>query len=432
MESDFQVLVNKYNLSFSFFNFSLYHDLIDDIVSYLDTQIINDELIKTSGLYCNFIGTYYMSELKDLKKSKYYYLKSIELGTKAYYNLGLLYFMKNNYKKMKINYLCAIENKCVQSMINLADYYKTKKKYDKMEKYYLMAIELNNVISMYNLGIFYDLQGNKKKMKLYLNMAIKLNDIQSIIYMAFYYAETKPKKTKKYFLMGIELKDSNSMSNMGAHYIGKNKPKKMIKYFNMAIEYKNTTAMINMALYYKNKSEFKKMKYYFYMAAELKDILAYIELAMYYYKKNKFTKTDNYCSLAIDINYIKALYDIIILYMNDIKNYDKMKYYIDLLIEKNNNSYIFDECLQNVISYCKENKILLTYAYQLCIKFKHDDPELAKQAHIIMQSETAPFDECSICYEEHRLVDFDCGKHKFCISCTDKINLCAYCRVAKK
>lgn len=74
-----------------------------------------------------------------------------------YFIFGLYYeYVRKDYSMMKENYILAIQNKSANAMHNLGHYYHyIEKDYENMKNYYLMAMENNYNHSMFEMGKYY-------------------------------------------------------------------------------------------------------------------------------------------------------------------------------------------------------------------------------------------------------------------------------------
>lgn len=110
----------------------------------------------------------------DTENSFSYLKKAVLINKKnpsLYYNLGVLYFNKENYKTALLFFQQAIKlnNDFSQAHYNLANCYFQISDYKNSIKFYKKAINLNPKFSdaYYNIYVVYDLLGKKKEAKFY-------------------------------------------------------------------------------------------------------------------------------------------------------------------------------------------------------------------------------------------------------------------------
>jgi hypothetical protein len=209
------LLKDKYQLNNIFYKYLLKIDtkklieLINDIESFLKTNIIDTKLANINQYYSLFIGLYYqfIPKPKNCYFIHKYYDTSFKLGNiNAMVYLGRHYFYELKDDSMIKCYLIAIEKGNTTAMRLLGLYYeKAVKDYDLMLKYYLMAIDKGKTSAMHCLASYYRFTDkNYELMKKYYLMAIDKGHANSVCALAVFYIifEKNYFLGKKYCLLG--------------------------------------------------------------------------------------------------------------------------------------------------------------------------------------------------------------------------------------
>lgn len=213
---------------------------------------------------------------RDIEKKETKMLKCLQIGLNrnyhfAIFNLGLYYFKKNDYIKMKKYFLLSIEHQNFDAYYYLGYYY-AEINYDEilMKKYYKLSTEFTgNINSSYNLGIFYQ---NQKKFD----------------------------KMEKYFEISVKNGNGNAMMKLGLYYQSEKNYEKMKNYYCMAILNKYYEGALKMGLYHKYIDiDVKQMLFYFNIAKQQDIDEALFELGDYYDKINSVEIANKYYSKAV-------------------------------------------------------------------------------------------------------------------------------------
>ena len=331
---------------------------------------------KSSGLELNYIGLYYAKVKQDYQKMKMYYLMAIERGdSNAMNNLGL-YYEFTEVELMKQYYLMAIELGNSNAMNNLGHYYEnTEVDSELMMRYYLMAIERGNSAAMVNLGRYYEnTEVDSELMMRYYLMAIERGNSLGMNNLGHYYHHTEvdPELMKRYYLMAIERGDSIAMNNLGYYYQYTEVNSELMKrYYLMAIEKGDSIAMFNLGNYYQfTEVDTELMKRYYLMAIERDSPDAMQQLGFYYRNIPELMMQYYFMALKIPIekyyfkfsqkfilqdlrkhyNKINRNYNIILAYL--VKNYEE---WVHCWKYSDKDIVFTDELIEHLINVDKEH-----------------------------------------------------------------------------
>jgi hypothetical protein len=220
---------------------------------------------------------------------------------------------------------------------------------------------------------------------------------------------------------------------------------KMKYYFVKSMElsnFKSPGAMYNLGLYYELNKEYNDMKKYYLLVLNIEllsinNIVNNCQKRLFNYCKN--IETNNNSKISCYIILARSGYEIeyitneLINYCfynninNEIKDYFINKKYILIISDLRKKN---DMNIKKLINYFETNKKNILFGYELCVRFNIDNHFIKKQFLIISKKlESAIEDECPICFEYNKLIQYDCsGKHFFCIDCIYQLHNCAICR----
>ncbi|MEI7473607.1 MAG: tetratricopeptide repeat protein [bacterium] len=148
-----------------FYDNSNYQRALDYFMSLNDKNLTDDVLLLISNCF---------DSLGDEENAVAYLKKAVMINNKnpnLYYNLGVLYFNKDNYRLALLFFKQAvsINNKFSQADYNLANCYFNLNDYKNATKYYKKTIlnDPKNLDAYYNISVSYGLIGKKKESKQY-------------------------------------------------------------------------------------------------------------------------------------------------------------------------------------------------------------------------------------------------------------------------
>jgi hypothetical protein len=257
-------------------------------------------------------------------------------------------------------------------------------------------------------------------------------DSDYLTYLAWYYGAVKSNfiLQRKYYKKAIKRGNVHAMYNLASNYNVSQKYNKKIKYLKMAIELNDSESMNCLGYHYLYiDNDVGLAKKYFNMAIKNNYFNGYLELAYYYYE-NKF-------------NYKKCKQNIM-LFLDSHEN-EKQIYLHKFHMKKRDTalitllSIIFkyekEDNLDFLIPYCQKFLKLNNYNTSeaiLNIEIYNSKMNLRKQ-FITNKEKYAIIGDCVVCYENKKLILFDCIGHYICHKCYDHPFLlkCPFCLIAK-
>jgi len=257
-------------------------------------------------------------------------------------------------------------------------------------------------------------------------------DSDYLTYLAWYYGVVKCNfiLQRKYYKKAIKRGNVHAMYNLASNYNVSQKYTKKIKYLKMAIKLNDSESMNCLGYHYLYiDNDVGLAKKYFNMAIKNNYFNGYLELAYYYYE-NKF-------------NYEKCKQNIM-LFLDSYEN-EKQIYSSKYLMKKRDTalitllSIIFkyekEDNMDFLIPYC--NKFLKLNNFNtsealLNIEAYNSKMNLRKQ-FITNKEKYAIIGDCVVCYENKKLLLFDCIGHHICYECYYHPSLlkCPFCLIAK-
>jgi TPR repeat protein len=298
LKQKYLIAINKQNV-FAMHNFALYYDIvennIDEMIKYylIAIQHLDVRSMRQLALSCqqrnindNMVEKYNLMAINyynNLAIQRHLTHREIRQLHSACQNVAVFYYKITSYDKMKKYLSVAIKNNIMypgkfqkdsmQSAAHLATYYRdVEQNYDEMKKNYLIAIENGDIESMMDLATYYYENKKYDEAIKYYNMGVKNDNDIAAHNLAICHTQIKNyDEAKKYFIVSIDnYEHAESMHGMAMHYknVEQNYPK-MIKYFLMAIEKDHVESMCNLAIYYCNIAhDINNGKKYFMMAAK--------------------------------------------------------------------------------------------------------------------------------------------------------------------
>lgn len=259
-------------------------------------------------------------------------------------------------------------------------------------------------------------------------------DSDYLTYLAWYYGAVKSNfiLQHKYYKKAIKRGNVHAMYNLASNYNVSQKYGKKIKYLKMAIEKNDYESMNCLGYHYLYiDNDVGLAKKYFNMAIKNNYFNGYLELAYYYYE-NKF-------------NYEKCKQNIM-LFLDSYEN-EKQMYLHKFHMKKRDTalitllSIIFkyekEDNLDFLIPYCQKFLKLNNYNTSeaiLNIEIYNSKMNLRRQ-FMINKERYSIIGDCTICYENKKLILFDCmgDNHNICHQCYDnpKILKCPFCLIEK-
>jgi TPR repeat protein len=239
-----------------------------------------------------------------------------------------------------------IKHNDVNAMCDLAEYYRDKHDYTNMKKYYLMAIKHNNTMAMRELASHYGyVENNFDELQKYYELAIKHNDVEAMYEFAEYCCEN------------INDEEENALSE---------------KYYLMAIEHNHVEAMYKLAECYRNREQHEKSIKYYLLAIEHKYVEAMFELG-YFYEciQPNYEQAKKYYKLGTEHNNVNSMFCLGRIYQKE-KNYDMMKKYYEMTIDKHYNSDICDHCDWEAQIELAKYYETIEYDYKKALKYYYD------------------------------------------------------------
>ena len=376
---------------------------------------------------------------------KYYELASIKGNTIAICKLGYYYYNNKKYTTMMEYYKKAIELKYYYAYVLIGDYYYINNNINTMIKYYKLAIDNNIVIAMTKLAQYYISIKKVKLMEKYMTMAIDHGDVISMNEMASFYRYYKKDYVlmKKYYDMAIEKGDTNAMINLADYYAKiKNDHINMEKYYIMAIKHNNYNAYVYLGDYYNNKNNQVMIKCY-ELSINYGIYTTIPKLINYYYTQSNYDKVFYYIEMMITNKiYSQFNKEAMIKYHDSISdNQEKLFAFYQLINTINKNHQIngdteeIDEDIE--MDYIFENE---DNSEEENSSDEEEDDEIIKDGlvnininsninsninnHIIN-------DDCPICLEEKTLYATRCGRHYVCIGCQIHL-VCKSCPICRQ
>ncbi len=287
--------------------------------------------------------------------------------------------------------------------------------YELAEKYYLKAIEMGNESAIYNLGRLYKILKRYDKMEEYYN---KILDKETAYELGKYYSKTSLEKSLKYYTIAAEKGNNNACQKLGMFYFQSKQYDLMDKYYMLSFECGD------------------------------KDVL-YQLISNYMHIKNN-EKLLKYLKLSLNNNDYKSLISSI-LYFNNINKYEpELESYILTFIKNNTNDYGLKEIVTYLIKYKKlfdvfsfdnneENKSIIkkiikyvkyTDAVTLCEKYDIKMNTLIGQ-FMKNKYNFSKQDDCTICFDNTKLIPFDCFGHYYCEKCYCNMDKCPTCFIPR-
>lgn len=287
----------------------------ESLIKIFELFVRDVETEPTTPVELLYFGIYHKRITENFEKMKVYLLKALEQGeTLAATNLGYYYKVEGNDTEQAVKYLLmAIEKGCVFAMTSLAMFYKNHNDKTQMKEYFLRAITLGSINAINSLANYYhDLAQTQKKQKYFEKAealwlkAIEMdsnktalgvyhgNISKSMGFLADYYETIKRyDDMEKYYLLSINRGNTISMNNLGFYYETKSPPDydKARELYLMGIEKGCSDCMVNLGNYYLTvEKNFKQAKFYLKMAIVKKSENAIRILAKHYESSGKQIK----------------------------------------------------------------------------------------------------------------------------------------------
>ncbi|MFH2144200.1 MAG: tetratricopeptide repeat protein [Bacteroidota bacterium] len=299
-------------------------DQPEKAVSYLYEAIKKDS---TNYFPYYKLGDIFLNtKIKNIKKAKYYFLKSKKLqafqDANIYFGLGAVYHEEKDYKKAETYYLKALE----LNSGNLSIYKKTIELYgdlNKMEKvkFYLdkaYSLDSTDIHIINNLGIFYGAYVNTKYYNIdksikYFRKAMEYNpnDITALPNIGYlYYLREQYTLAKDAFLRLVKLYPDNYDANyfLGIIYEKEADHKQARKYIEKALSinpnepelYAKLSEILFQAPFYNTESALNYAQKAVDMGSQNSEL--YYKVAQIFFAAGKINKAKEIYNKAIELN----------------------------------------------------------------------------------------------------------------------------------
>jgi hypothetical protein len=241
----------------------------------------------------------------------------------------------------------------------------------------------------------------------YLIQLVANNDINAINKLINYYESINDTDNMvKYLIVASINNDIMAINRLISYYQNINENNEMIKYLLIKFKIDNDISIFDgyinidiireLGSYYKSISNIVKMKEYYLMGVELNDIIS-INNMVTYYKDNNIKLDDIFKKACLELDIIDS----------------KIKDFILCLFDK---------------------KQEMKWVYTMCKKYNIRDVKINHQMQLIENKmKISIIDKCPICYDEDKLVPYECFAHYYCLDCLYqgiyKDKKCAICRM---
>jgi hypothetical protein len=302
---------------------------------------------------------------------------------------------------------------------------KSKFKYGYIEYYNEYSEEIVNQI--------YDLIVNDK-------IDLDNKDSTYIRYLGcYYFLKDDLVQTKKYFEVGVNNDNSQSMLYLAMFYFNiENDITKSKELFNRAVEKGNQKAMYRLAIYYANNvfnddKDFANDESNRLLdnLVELKNIYA-LDFYVNYYMDHDVNKSREYINIMLENGYMSANFDLIKLGCS----YETEKQLLSEIVGKWEINRCTFEKMDELFDTLSRDNVETKYLLEHCIRLGFDDTKLrikfqSEETIIRNKMNFSKDGECPVCFEDKRLIPFDCFGHFYCLDCDKKMKKCGFCRIPK-